>query len=662
MRRRPARLLCAACVAWWVPGCTIPVQRKDWSTYDGPGAEYFHREEYELPYNPDPLEPMNRVFVGINFGVVVAIVDPLATGWRFLVPRPARTSLVNASYNIEYPKRAVNHLLQGNDQKARSESERFGLNSTVGALGLGDPAGARGLSPATTDTGMTLNRWGWRDSAYLTFPFGTPGTVRDVLGRIGDTLLDPTTYFFPLGLAKSFVVVSERVSDYARFAQTSQDFYDGSRRIWTASRRIVDDHASNDAGPEADPDVAGSETDPAASEPAGGDAALQTIRYSGFTFDDPWFPYEARTRTALISSTGRKLPYDCYLQPIRSPVVFVVPGFGGHRRSKQVTAVVEMLYRGGHAVVVISSPTNFEFMRNAATLTVPGFLPEDSRDVHEALDAVWRDFYERYGGRVYKRMLVGTSLGGAYVLSIAAAEGSRDFVDFSVYVAIDPPVQLRNAAEVLDAYYNTPLTYSPEERQDRVAAALQKVIALDAPERRSGTFEPRLKPHEARFLIGLYYRLALLDVIWVSQERLDMGILKTERRPLQRAAASQEMLDYSLMEYAYALLLPQMLQRGVVSSDDDLFAQSDLRALDARLRQNAKARVVCNANDILLIDSDLAWLRDVFGPVRLIVHDNGGHMGNLDDPDVRASILGLLDEPLSNGQTVDSDVRTRAAG
>lgn len=692
--------MCAVSV---LVGCAIPVKRNDWSAYDGPGAEYFQREEYELPYDPDPLEPLNRIAAGINFGVMVAIIDPLATGWRFLVPQPARTSLVNASHNIEYPRRVVNHLLQEDEAKAKTESDRFAANTTVGVLGLRDVAAERGVRPASTDSGMTLNRWGWRSSTYLTLPFGTPGTVRDMLGGVGDALLDPTTYLFPLGPAKGFVQLSESVAEYKRFALTSPDFYDRGRRLWTARRwivearpagsagstgpnegelvsdgdtdgassadaptdRAIDDARSDanrpvDAAPGAEP--AAPETQPAPEDvdAVALDPAVQTMQYARFTFDDPWFPYEARTHAAHVSATGRKLPYDCYLRQSRSPVVFVVPGFGGHRQSKQVTALNELLYRGGHSVVAISSPTHPEFMQNAATLSVPGFLPEDSLDVHRALDAVWRDFYKRYGGRVYKRMLVGTSLGGAQVLSIAAAEARSDLVDFAAYLAINPPVQLHYAAEILDAYYNTPLMYPPAERDDRVATALQKAVALEIPRRQNLSTTAPLSPDEARFLIGLYYRLALHDVIWFSQERLDMGVLKTERRPLQRAAASQEILDFSVMEYAYAFLLPQKLKRDVgVSSADDLFAASDLRSLEAALRRNPKARVVCAANDILLSAEDIDWLRDVFGAERLAIDASGGHMGNLCDDATAESILRLLDDLLPSDEPEFNDASTQ---
>lgn len=641
---RTTLIVIATFAAMLAIGCRIPVQRNDWSSYAGPGAEYFQREEFELPFDDDPLEPLNRVFAGINLGVMVAIVDPLATGWRFLMPQPVRTALVNASNNIEYPRRGVNHLLQGDIAKANSETRRFGLNTTVGVLGLGDPAGARGLAPAYTDTGMTFNRWGWRQSAYCTLPFGTPGTVRDVVGSVGDVLLDPTTYLFPLGPVKGFVLISETVSDYKRFALTSLDFYDRTRRLWTARRWIL---------PERPPSEPASASQPADPERVESDAAVQTVRYAGFSASDPWFPFRARTHAAHVDVTGRRLPYDCYLQPIRSPVAFVVPGFGGHRQSGQVIGLVELLYRGGYAVVVISSPTHVEFMRNAASLTVPGFLPEDSRDVRAALESVGRDFDRRYGGRVHRRVLVGTSLGGACVLSIAAAAGTPDALDFDAYLAIHPPVQLRHAAEILDACYNTPLSHPPEQRDDRVAAVLQKAISLEIPRRRTGTTGGPLDPDEARFLIGLYYRLALHDVIWVSQERLDMGVLKTERRPMQRAPASQEILDFSIMEYAYAFLLPQMLKRDVgVQSADDLFARSDLRFLETQLRQQPDARVVCNANDILLSAEDVAWLRGVFGADRLIVHADGGHMGNLDDPNVGDSILRLLEGPSAEDPSV----------
>jgi ABC-type transporter lipoprotein component MlaA/pimeloyl-ACP methyl ester carboxylesterase len=567
----------------------------------------------------DPLEPLNRVFVGLNEAVAIWVADPLSAGWRFLVPQVARDALVRAADNIEFPRRGINHLLQGRTEKAGIESQRFLVNSTLGVFGLFDAATKRGLEQENTDTGTTFALWGWQPSPYMTLPLGMPGTARDFVGGLLDTVLDPAFYFFPALPIKGAIVGSEHLPSYTRFIATSADPYARMRLLWTVRRAIQD-------------------TPPLVIPEDG--AETQSLANATMTLHDPWFPYAAQTRAVKINHTGRKLPYDIWMQEAPSPLVFILPGLSGHRQSIAVMTLAEMLFTNGYSVATISSAMNFEFMQNAATVPVPGFAPADARDVHAALTAVWRDLARTYNGRFTKRMLVGMSMGGTHAMEIAAIEDIEERVDFDAYVAINPPVQLRYAAEQLDAFFNTPLQFPEEERDERVLHALKKGLPLVAGGAPNDTPFSR---DEARFLIGLSYRLALHDAIWVSEGRHDSGVLKTPREPLQQWAAGQEILDYSMMEYAFAFLLPYFASHDEqITTEEQLFARADLRTIGGRLRANQRAGVVCNANDFLLSPEDLSWLREVFSEGRLIVHPDGGHLGNLQKTGVEESIRAML--------------------
>jgi phospholipid-binding lipoprotein MlaA len=85
----------------------------------------------------------------------------------------------------------VNNLLQGDLAGAATNTLRFALNSTVGFLGLADPADAIGLREVETDFGATLARWGVPEGAYLELPGFGPSTERDALGRVVDFVIDP---------------------------------------------------------------------------------------------------------------------------------------------------------------------------------------------------------------------------------------------------------------------------------------------------------------------------------------------------------------------------------------------------------------------------------------------------------------------------------------
>jgi len=145
---------------------------------------------------------------------------------------------------------------------------------------------------------------------------------------------------------------------------------------------------------------------------------------------------------------------------------------------------------------------------------------------------------------------------------------------------------------------------------------------------------------EAKYLIGLAFRRALQALMWTSQEREDQGVLLTERRPLQRLPAYEEIGDYSFTMYMYAFVLPYYRDRvGTVSSAEDLLAKNDLRAVADGLRGNPKLRVFANRNDFLTSDEDVEWLIAQVGPERARVFPTGGHVGNLYKPEVQAEVM-----------------------
>src|SRR6185503_14334193 len=94
-------------------GCQYDYQTRDWSKYEGPGKEYFQRDEVELPFISDPLEPVNRGISAVNYGVLVYVIGPFAWGYRHIVPEAARDAIGRMFENLRYPGRLVNNLLQG---------------------------------------------------------------------------------------------------------------------------------------------------------------------------------------------------------------------------------------------------------------------------------------------------------------------------------------------------------------------------------------------------------------------------------------------------------------------------------------------------------------------------------------------------------------------
>ena len=166
------------------------------------GEDAFDMFEEELSQRQvtisDPLEPSNRLMYGINDRIYFWVAKPVLQTYKKIVPQPARVCIGNFFANLATPARFVNCLLQGNCTKADRELRRFGINTTAGILGFGDPARDRWhLAPAGEDLGQTLAVHGFGDGFYIVWPLLGPSTLRDSIGMVGDSFLNPVRYVEP---------------------------------------------------------------------------------------------------------------------------------------------------------------------------------------------------------------------------------------------------------------------------------------------------------------------------------------------------------------------------------------------------------------------------------------------------------------------------------
>lgn len=142
----------------------------------------------------DPWEGFNRAMFGVHRAVDNAVLEPVARGYRAVTPRPVRTGVTNFLRNLRGPVILANDVLQGEFKRAGTTAGRFAINSTIGVVGLFDPASSMGLERHDEDFGQTLGVWGVPSGPYLFIPLLGPTTIRDGGGRIVDVAFDPITW------------------------------------------------------------------------------------------------------------------------------------------------------------------------------------------------------------------------------------------------------------------------------------------------------------------------------------------------------------------------------------------------------------------------------------------------------------------------------------
>ena len=108
----------------------------------------------------DCFETVNRGIFAFNQAIDGLIFEPLAKGYLHL-PSPIRTGTSNFVGNLSTLLTIPNNVLQGDLGIAGKNTLRFIVNSTVGIIGIFDPASAMGLnSYEKEDYGQTLGSWG----------------------------------------------------------------------------------------------------------------------------------------------------------------------------------------------------------------------------------------------------------------------------------------------------------------------------------------------------------------------------------------------------------------------------------------------------------------------------------------------------------------------
>ena len=136
------------------------------------------------------FEKSSRAIFNFNMALDKAIIKPLAKGYNKL-PEPIKNGTSNFTSNIATLLSIPNHVFQGNIKEAGDATASFVINTTIGIIGLANPAEKLGLSSQKEDVGQTLGAYGVGPGCYFVLPIFGPTTARDSLGMIADSFVDP---------------------------------------------------------------------------------------------------------------------------------------------------------------------------------------------------------------------------------------------------------------------------------------------------------------------------------------------------------------------------------------------------------------------------------------------------------------------------------------
>jgi phospholipid-binding lipoprotein MlaA len=173
------------------------------------------------------FEKASRNIFKFNMVLDDAIIEPLAKGYNKL-PSPIKTGTSNFTSNIGTLLSIPNNILQGNFDQLGHSIGSFAINTTVGIFGFLNPAEKIGLNPYKEDVGQTLGSYGVGPGCYFVLPVFGPSTLRDTVGLIADSFVDP------------FAHITIREKELLKTSGNSLDYYS------VKSLSAVNFRASND--------------------------------------------------------------------------------------------------------------------------------------------------------------------------------------------------------------------------------------------------------------------------------------------------------------------------------------------------------------------------------------------------------------------------------
>ncbi|MDH3357171.1 MAG: VacJ family lipoprotein [Desulfobacteraceae bacterium] len=192
----------------------------------------------------DPLYIWNKGMYHFNDKLYFWVLKPLTKGYTAITPDIFRTGVSNFFYNLMMPMRFVNCILQGKGNAAASEFTRFVVNTTIGVLGLGDPASQYPLLNISDDEdlGQTFAKYGIGNGFFLVWPIWGPSTLRDFIGSLGDAYLNPIAYIDPFEAqlaVRGFNLINRtsfHIGEYEALKEASVDPYVAMRNSYLQYR------------------------------------------------------------------------------------------------------------------------------------------------------------------------------------------------------------------------------------------------------------------------------------------------------------------------------------------------------------------------------------------------------------------------------------------
>ncbi|WP_158966208.1 VacJ family lipoprotein [Paraglaciecola sp. L3A3] len=190
----------------------------------------------------DPLEFINRPIFAFNDKLFEYVLIPASKVYLAIVPTPVNQGVSNFFANIREPLNALNQLLQGEGISSGKSIGRFLINSTIGVLGLFDPATAWfEIDENVSTINDTLASYDVGYGSYLVIPIlgqsdlrnGFSTLTESIISPIGQISNDPQTLY--IQTYDGFHAFTPQAESYQTLSSQADDPYIFFRNLYMQS-------------------------------------------------------------------------------------------------------------------------------------------------------------------------------------------------------------------------------------------------------------------------------------------------------------------------------------------------------------------------------------------------------------------------------------------
>ncbi|BEO96473.1 hypothetical protein FNSP10_11050 [Fusobacterium nucleatum] len=322
----------------------------------------------------------------------------------------------------------------------------------------------------------------------------------------------------------------------------------------------------------------------------------------------------------------------------KAPLIFVLAGTGSDYSAIRVKFMQRIFHDAGYHTIAISSQMSQQFMISASTNVMPGMLINDNEDIYKAMKLAYDKIKDQV--EVTDFYIMGYSLGGANAAVLSYIDEKEKAFNFKRVFMVNPPVELYDSAVKLDKYlddYTGGKTEGIENLLNTTLARVKGGLTSEYANIGADTIYEIVKGDilseaEKKAYIGLAFRLTSTDLNFISDFITKSHIYTKNPEKVDKFTNMKEYfkaVNFATFEdYVNKIGFPYYKKYNKDFTIEDLKREASLRVIEDYLRTSPKIAAVTNADELILNEKDIDYLKDIFKD-RLIIYPKGGHCGNM---------------------------------